>query len=74
MLLDPEIDLGIRCDQHASEIYPPRCYACQDAAREEAEERAATAAAPAPLSPSMPIADARRPVRSLAKAAGRVRT
>lgn len=72
MLLD-EIDLGVRCDAHTGHAFPPRCYACQDAAREEAEERASTAAAPAPVSPSMPFADVPRPVRSLAKAAGRVR-
>jgi len=27
-----EVDLGIRCDQHVGEVFPPRCAACDAAA------------------------------------------
>ena len=33
-----EIDLGVRCDKHTGEVFPPRCYDCQTLATELHEQ------------------------------------
>lgn len=64
-MLQPDIDHGARCDRHTGEAWLPRCYDCDAAAAEDAAEREGLRTPP-------PI-DRPREVRSLARAAGRVR-
>lgn len=33
------VDLGVRCDAHVGEVFPPRCPACESLAREWATLR-----------------------------------
>lgn len=34
-----DVDLGIRCDRHVGEVFPPRCDACDIVTAEHATER-----------------------------------
>jgi hypothetical protein len=41
MTRDYEVDLGLRCDRHVGEVFPPRCSACDvEAVKAAADESA----------------------------------
>ena len=74
-MMQLEVDHGVRCDRHVGEVFRVRCADCDEAAAEYAAEVAASlAAGPERESRQAARAIEARPVRSLAKAAGRVRT
>lgn len=70
-----EIDHGVRCERHVGEVFRVRCEDCDQAAAEYAADVAAALARGPEREhrPQIIPGDSRRPVRSLAKAAGRVR-
>ncbi len=39
--MTPDTDLGIRCDRHVGEAFPPRCADCDAATAEHANEQSA---------------------------------
>ncbi len=52
-MLTAEIDLGVRCDSHVGEAFPPRCAACTAAAGADGvlTERVPPSTSPRLLSP-----------------------
>lgn len=34
------VDVGVRCDAHVGEVFPPRCAACEQERAEAEQERA----------------------------------